>query len=59
LRFHKDLGIRVQECEILRSTSGVKNDIRREGYTKIGSAMEMGAEAGMWAFDRNCEWVAG
>ena len=58
LPFHKDLGIRIPECEILRTTPGVKNDIRRGEYAQITNAMEMGAETGMWTFDRYCEWVA-
>jgi twitching motility protein PilT len=58
LPFHKDLGIRIPECEILRTTPGVKNEIRRGEYAQITNAMEMGAESGMWTFDRYCEWVA-
>jgi hypothetical protein len=57
LRFHRDLGIRIPECEILRTTSGVKNGIRRGEYAQITTAMEMGAENGMWTFDHYCEWV--
>ena len=58
LRFHKDLGIRIPECEILRSTAGVRSDIRRGGYPQITSAMELGLEKGMWTFDRYAKWVA-
>ena len=36
----------------------MKNDIRRGEYAQIINAMEMGAESGMWTFDRYCEWVA-
>ncbi len=58
LPFHKDLGIRIPECEILRTTPGMKNEIRRGEYTQITTAMELGAESGMWTFDRYCEGVA-
>jgi twitching motility protein PilT len=58
LRFHKDLGIRIPECEILRSTPAVKSDIRRGGFPQITSALETGADNGMWTFDRYGKWVA-
>jgi twitching motility protein PilT len=57
LRFHKDRGIRIPECEILRSTSGVKSDIRRGTFPQITTALETGAESGMWTFDRYGKWV--
>jgi twitching motility protein PilT len=58
LPFHKDLGIRIPECEVLRTTPAVKNDIRRGVYAQIDDAMQMGAESGMWTLDRYREWVA-
>jgi twitching motility protein PilT len=58
LRFHKDPGIRIPECEILRSTPGVKSEIRRAAFTQITSALETGADNGMWTFDRYGAWVA-
>jgi twitching motility protein PilT len=58
LRFHKDLGIRIPECEVLRSTTGVKGDVRRGAYPQITSQLEMGGNEGMWTFDRYGEWIA-
>lgn len=58
LPFHKDLRIRIPVCEVFRTTPGVKNDIRRAQYAQITDAMQMGAESGMWTFDRYGEWVA-
>jgi twitching motility protein PilT len=58
LRFHKDLGIRIPECEVLRSTTGVKSDIRRGTFPQITTALETGADSGMWTFDRYSKWVA-
>jgi len=46
LGFRDDLGIRLPECEILRSTSAVKNFIRRGDFHQMASAMETGAESG-------------
>jgi twitching motility protein PilT len=58
LRFQPDLGIRVPECEILRSTHAVKNFIRRGEFHQIASVMETGADHGMWTFTRYRNWLA-
>jgi len=58
LPFHKELGIRIPECEVLRTTPAVKNGIRRGEYAQITDMMQTGAESGMWTFDRYREWVA-
>jgi twitching motility protein PilT len=52
LRFRTDLNIRVPECEILVATHAVKNFIRSREFFKISSALETGAEHGMWSFQR-------
>ncbi len=57
LRFRSDLGIRVPECEILLPTHAVRNFIRNRDFFKIVSAMETGAEHGMWTFQRYRNWV--
>ena len=55
LRFRQDLNIRVPECEILVATHAVKNFIRNRDFFKIISAIETGADHGMWGFQRYCK----
>ena len=57
LRFRADLNIRVPECEILVATHAVKNFIRNRDFFKIVSALETGAEHGMWSFQRYRTWL--
>jgi twitching motility protein PilT len=57
LRFRSDLNIRVPECEILMATHAVKNFIRNREFFKIASALETGAEHGMWSFPRYRTWL--
>ena len=57
LRFREDLNIRVPECEILMATHAVKNFIRTREFFKIISALETGAENGMWTFQRYAKWL--
>src|SRR5712672_1036690 len=57
LRFRPDLNIRVPECEILMPTFPVRNFIRNRDFFKIISALEIGAEQGMWTFQRYCAWL--
>ncbi len=59
LRFWDDLNIRVPECEILMATHAVKNFIRSREFFKIVSALETGAEHGMWSFQRYTKWLEG
>jgi twitching motility protein PilT len=59
LRFREDLNIRVPECEILMATHAVKNFIRTREFFKIISALETGAENGMWTFQRYVKWLEG
>ena len=59
LRFRPDLNIRVPECEILVATHAVKNFIRTREFFKIISALETGAEHGMWSFQRYAKWLEG
>jgi twitching motility protein PilT len=58
LRFRPDLNIRVPECEILKPTSAVKTFIRNRDFFKIPQAMETGADASMWTFERYQKWLA-
>jgi twitching motility protein PilT len=57
LRFRPDLNLRVPECEILMATHAVKNFIRTREFFKIISALETGAEHGMWSFQRYAKWL--
>jgi twitching motility protein PilT len=59
LRFRQDLNIRLPECEILVATHAVKNFIRNRDFFKIVSAIETGAEHGMWTFQRYVKWLEG
>ncbi len=57
LRFRSDLNIRVPECEVLMPTNPVKAHIRNRDFFKIISALEIGAEHGMWTFQRYANWL--
>ncbi len=57
LRFRADLNIRVPECEILVATHAVKNFVRNREFFKIASALETGAEHGMWSLQRYRSWL--
>lgn len=57
LRFRPDLQIRVPECEVLMVTHAIKAFIRQGDFFKIASALEIGAEAGMWTFQRYQGWL--
>lgn len=57
LRFRPDLKIRVPECEILVSTTAIRAFIRNGDFFKIASQIEMGAEHGMWTFQRYHTWL--
>jgi twitching motility protein PilT len=59
LHFREDINIRVPECEILMATNAVKNFIRTRDFFKIVSALETGAEHGMWTFQRYARWLDG
>jgi twitching motility protein PilT len=57
LQFRADLKIQVPECEVLIPTHPVKNFIRRGEFFKVISAMEIGAEQGMWTYARYRTWM--
>ncbi len=57
LKFRPDLNIRVPECEVLMASHAVKNFIRNRDFFKIVSAIETGAEHGMWTFARYRSWL--
>jgi twitching motility protein PilT len=57
LRFRPEQNMRVPECEILIATHAVKNFIRTRDFFKIASALETGAEHGMWSLHRYRSWL--
>lgn len=57
LRYRPDLNIRLPECEILMPTNSIKSFIRNRDFFKIPSALETGAEHGMWTFQRYQTWM--
>jgi twitching motility protein PilT len=57
LRFRPELNMRAPECEILMATHAVKNFIRNRDFFKIASAVETGADHGMWSFQRYTKWL--
>jgi twitching motility protein PilT len=57
LQYRQNLNILVPECEILYSTHPVKNFIRTREYFKIPTALETGAEHGMYTFARYRTWL--
>ena len=57
LQFRPNLNICVPECEVLMTTMAVKNFIRTRDFFKVISAIETGAEYGMWSFARYRAWL--
>lgn len=57
LQFRNDLNIRIPECEVLVSTNPVRHFIRNREFFKITSALETGAEHGMWTYARYRNWL--
>lgn len=57
LRFRADLNIRVPECEILMATHAVRNFIRNRDFFKLATALETGADQGMWTYQRYQNWL--
>lgn len=57
LRYRTDLKMRIPELEILLPTIAVKNYIRNGDFFKIAQIMEVGAEQGMWTWQRYQGWI--
>jgi twitching motility protein PilT len=57
LRYRADLNIRVPECEILVATHAVRNFIRNRDFFKLATALETGADQGMWTYQRYQTWL--
>ena len=57
LVYRNDLNLRLPECEVLMATHAVKNFVRTREFFKIASALETGADHGMWTFQRYRSWI--
>jgi twitching motility protein PilT len=57
LHFRADLNMRVPECEVLVTSNAVKNFIRTRDFFKIATALETGADLGMWSLQRYRTWL--
>lgn len=57
LVFRNDLNMRVPECEVLVANHPVKNFVRTREFFKIASALETGADHGMWTLQRYRTWL--
>jgi twitching motility protein PilT len=57
LQYRQNLNMVVPECEVLLSTHPVKSFIRNREFFKIQTALETGAEHGMWTFARYRTWL--
>lgn len=57
LAFRSDVNLRVPECEVLMASHAVRNFIRNREFFKIISAIETGADHGMWSFQRYRQWL--
>lgn len=57
LRYRPELEMRLPECEILVATHAIKSFVRQGDFFKIASALETGAEHGMWSFPRYQTWM--
>jgi twitching motility protein PilT len=58
LRYRDDIKMRLPECEILRSNHAVKAHLRSGELFKLKSALETGADHGMWTFERYNRWIS-
>ncbi len=58
LRYRSDLDLRIPECEILRRNHAVQAHLRNGDLYKLKSALEMGADHGMWSFERYERWLS-
>lgn len=57
LQFRTDLNILVPECEVLMSSTSIRHFIRSGEFFKIQTALETGADHGMWTFQRYRNWL--
>jgi twitching motility protein PilT len=57
LQYRADLKIQLPELDIVIPTHPVKNFIRRGEFFKIITAMETGADQGMWTLQRYRTWM--
>lgn len=57
LVWREDLGIRVPECSILRTSEAARASIRQGSLTQLPTILETGASHGSWTLDRYRRWL--
>ncbi len=57
LHYRGDIGLRVPQCEILRTTTATRAMIREGAYHKLSGAIATGRDEGMWSWDRYQRWL--
>ena len=58
LVYHPDHQLQLPECEILRTSAGVRNNIRKQEWFRLPTVMETGGEEGQWTRERYRTWLA-
>ena len=59
LVLNDELGIRIPECEILRTNSAARASIRTGTLHQLATVLETGASDGSWTLERYRRWLAG
>ncbi|GEM_PF-369574 len=57
LLWREDIGLRVPECAILRSSSAARANIRQGDFFKLPTTMQTGARDGQWTLERYRGWL--
>lgn len=58
LYWRPEANMRIPECEVLKTNAAVRNHVRSRDFFKLASDIEIGAEEGMFTFERYGRWVA-
>lgn len=56
LVYRAELGVRLPECEVLVSNEAVRATVRQSAFARLQSIVQMGANDGMWTFERWRRW---
>lgn len=57
LVWREDVGLRVPECAILRSSSAARANIHKGDFFKLPTTMQTGARDGHWTIERYRGWL--
>ncbi len=57
LIYRADLNLQVPECEILRTSPGVRHNVRNQEWFRLPTALETGGADGQWPRDRYRAWL--